>query len=558
MSTYAQTPLGQLQFNHHAGRWYVFDLKPHVSLAFKRVFPKVSVTETRFSLKDTDATRADLQWFMMRYPLETHEHERLEQGAERLRIRAEERERILLPDWNPGKAPGFRENRQPYTFQMQAAKIALDNPSLLLGDDVGLGKTISALATLTMGAPLPAALVVQPHLADQWAARTREFTNLRVHIIKGTKPYDLPQADLYIFKYSNAFGWVDIFATGMFRTFLSDEAQELRKGVASRKGRTATILREHADLSLGLTATPIYNYGDEMFNVMEFIAPGLLGGRDEFIREWCTPIGGNFIVNDPDALGSFLHGSGYYLVRDEDDATVAATMPPLNVLPVEVGWSDSAVEDVNEIARTLAQKVVSGSFVERGQAARELDAFMRMQTGVAKAKYVAAYVDMLLNDCDRVLLAGWHRDVYDIWGAHLNHHNPVLYTGSESAAKKRRNVEAFTKGDARVLMISLRSGSGLDGLQDVCSDVVVGELDWSPQVLRQLYGRLRRPGQRNQVNAHVLHTYGGSDPIMLDAIGVKSDQSRGIIRPGREEAPRDHDRSRVQRLADTILKGEIK
>lgn len=546
---------GKLAFSEQFGTWYVFDLKPHVSMAFKRLFPKVSITETRFTLKDTDATRADLQWFLQRYPLDTEEHGRLREGAERLARKAAERERILLPSWLPGAVPGFRENRQPYLYQTQAAQITLNNPNLLLGDDVGLGKTISALATITMGAPLPAALVVQPHLAQQWADRIEEFTTLRAHIIKGTQPYDLPVADIYIFRYSNVFGWVDIFDTGMFRTFITDEIQELRKGEYTNKGRASSILKAHADVSLGLTATPIYNYGDEMFAVMGFVEPGLLGGRDEFLREWCMASGSNWIVRNPDGLGSFLHESGYYLVRDENDINVAASMPPLNLVQFEVGWDDNAVQDVNEIARVLAQKVVTGHFVERGQAARELDAFMRLQTGVAKARSVAAYVDLLLQDSERVLLAGWHRDVYDIWRAHLARHNPVLYTGTESPAKKRRNVEAFTNGDSRVMMISLRSGSGLDGLQDYCSDVVVGELDWSPQVLKQLYGRLRRPGQRGQVTAHVLHTAGGSDPIMLDVLGLKGDQSRGIIRPGEEAEERERDDTRIQRLAEAILKG---
>src|SRR3546814_8431517 len=84
---------------------------------------------------------------------------------------------------------------------------------------------------------------------------------------------------------------------------------------------------------------------------------------------------------------------------------------------------------------------------------------MRQITGVAKARPVAAYVDMLLREHERVLLTGWHRDVYDIWLSKLWKYNPVLYTGTESKFAKDRNQQRFCTGDSRVMIISDRSRS---------------------------------------------------------------------------------------------------
>src|SRR3546814_19925154 len=106
---------------------------------------------------------------------------------------------------------------------------------------------------------------------------------------------------------------------------------------------------------------------------------------------------------------------------------------------------------------------------------------MRQITGVAKARPVAAYVDMLLREHERVLLTGWHRDVYDIWLSKLWKYNPVLYTGTECKFAKDRNQQRFCTGDSRVMIISNRSGKGLDGLQGYCTEIVKGELDYSPQ-----------------------------------------------------------------------------
>src|SRR3546814_8997139 len=65
----------------------------------------------------------------------------------------------------------------------------------------------------------------------------------------------------------------------------------------TKKGTGAMVLcdtvRAGGGIILGLTATPIYNYGDEMHTVMSYINPDVLGSREEFLREWCTPQGGN-------------------------------------------------------------------------------------------------------------------------------------------------------------------------------------------------------------------------------------------------------------------------
>lgn len=545
---------GQLELDRVARRWRITQLAPHVAIAFKRMFPRVPVTSTEIGISDTDEVRADLHWFMSRYPLDHDEWDELDAAVDRLAYRAAERERILLPTWKPGELQGFKEGKAAYLYQTQAAKIAVANGGMLLGDDVGLGKTISAIAALLFGAPLPAAIVVQPHLAGQWKKRIEEFSSLRVHIIKGRTPYDLPEADVYIFKYSNVAGWVDVIKEGLFRSVVYDEIQELRHGYGTSKGAAAGVLSNRAEFRMGLTATPVYNYGDEMHAVMEFVKPDLLGDWSEFIREWCSS---GRIVSNPDGLGSYLRDTGYFLRRTEDDPTVDASMPPPNILEWEIDHDLAAVEGEQEIARQLAQTVLRGSFAEAGRAARELDMKMRQLTGIAKARAVAAYVALLLKDSPRVLLAGWHREVYDIWRDALAPFNPVMYTGSESAAGKQRSVDAFCGGDSRVMMMSLRSGAGLDGLQYHCNDAVVGELDWSPQVHYQFFGRLRRPGQAKQVNAHYLHTNWGSDPVLLEMLGIKADQSRGINDPGIAPKPRMTDESRLKVLAQHVLAGGV-
>jgi hypothetical protein len=541
---------GDLTFDSETHKWTISNLEPHVAMAFKRLFPKVPKATDVLLLADTDENRADLDWFTIRYPLRHSFTKALAHGAHRIGKRVAERGLILAPEWTPPPFNGFKEGEAPYLYQAQAVQIALNQGALLVGDDVGLGKTETVIAAGVMGAPLPMAIVVKPDLAIQWRRRVERFCHLRPHIIQSRQPYDLPPADIYIFKYSNIGGWSDALKELKFPSVAWDEIQELRHGDSTEKGFASRKLTEFSSFRMATSATPTYNYGDEIHTVMSYVQPDVFGPRDDFTREWC---GGGKIVTNPDALGSFLVDSGYFLRRDENDPSVDRSMPPPNMLDFKIDCDEGAIDKEMDVLRILALKVLEGSFNERGQASRALDMRMRQLTGIGKARYVAAYVKMLLTEYEKVIIAGWHREFHDIILRQLARFNPRLYTGSENAALKDRNVQEFINGDCRAISMSLRSTAGLDGVQKVCWNAVIGELDWSPMVHKQFIGRARRPGQPYQVNGHLLWTDFGSDPPMLEMLGVKSDQSRGIIDPGKAIAPREVDESRVKMLAKYVL-----
>lgn len=91
--------------------------------------------------------------------------------------------------------------------------------------------------------------------------------------------------------------------------------------------------------------------------------------------------------------------------------------------------------------------------------------------------------------------------------------------------------QAFIRKDVNPLIMSLRSGHGVDGLQDVCSVGIVGELDWSPMVLQQCFWRIDREGQRQPVTCFALVTDDGADPPMMEVNGLKAAEASGIVDP---------------------------
>ena len=138
---------------------------------------------------------------------------------------------------------------------------------------------------------------------------------------------------------------------------------------------------------------------------------------------------------------------------------------------------------------------------------------------------------MLIESGEPVVLFGWHRAVYQIWLSKLKQYNPAMYTGSESPTQKAESARRFIEGETPLLIVSVRAGAGLDGLQTRTRIGVVGELDWSPGVIEQNIGRFHRDGQSKGSLVYFLVAEEGSDPIMSEVLGVKREQADGIVNP---------------------------
>ena len=293
----------------HNDKWVLSKLEPHVSIKLKNVFPKVPKTSSGpFKFDNSAEVCADLEWFMSRYPLSISPDHLIElQRNKMLFLETQaEMERIMCPEFIPG-VYSTKEGQTLRPYQAQAVEIFWRTKALLVGDDLGLGKSYVGIASCLRAEQLPAVVVVPTHLVYQWQEKIEAFSNLKVHCIKGTRPYSLPPADVYITKYTCLSGWVDIFAQGFFKTAIFDEIADLRAGTGTAKGQGAKELCNNTEWKLGLSGTPIYNYADEIWNIMSILKSHCLGTRDEFLREWASDRSttAKVIIQNPQALGSY-------------------------------------------------------------------------------------------------------------------------------------------------------------------------------------------------------------------------------------------------------------
>jgi len=197
--------------------------------------------------------------------------------------------------------------------------------------------------------------------------------------------------------------------------------------------------------------------------------------------------------------------------------------------------------------------VVSSTGRDRRHEAGQFDLRLRQMTGVAKARSSAAFARMLVESGTPVVLFGHHHEVYEIWEKELADLKPAFHTGRETPSKKEESLRRFKSGETDIIIMALRSGTGIDDLQYRCQNIVFGELDWSPSLHEQCIRRLDRDGQDWTVRTYYMVSDFGSDPSMLDVLGIKEDQCRGIQDPGEAPVAKQADNSRVQKMAKDFL-----
>lgn len=515
------------------GTW-ALQMEPAVAMRAKRLFTRAIIgVKGRIELGDSHEVCRDLEWFLQRYPLRpvgSESEARLAAGSTAFTAT----EQLVASVISGGttrlkpiiKAP--LKTARPY--QQKAIDLMHARKRYLLTDELGLGKTVTGLLSINTPETLPALVVAPTHLVSRWQTEIAETVpHLSVHVAETRK---VPEgilngelADITIITYSKLDAW-QFALQGRIRAVLADEAQEVRKGRGTNKGSALGNISDAAEYVMGLTATPVYNMGGEIWSVLDIIAQGELGTSSEFGREWGTAVQNGVRVTDPAALGAYLREHGLMFGHTLEE--VGRELPPAVPVYVDADVDDDTMErlrgDAAEMARMILDKATSRK--DRFHAAGELDWKLRQATGLAKAPFTAEYVRTLLTMRQNVVLFGWHRAVYDLWQELLAEFNPVLFTGSETAKQKDAGVAKFTSGESRVLIMSLRSGAGLDGLQHVTQDVVQGELDWSPEVHKQGIGRVRRDGMdvTRSVVVHWVMSNTGSDPVISEMLGLKRQQ----------------------------------
>jgi hypothetical protein len=419
--------------------------------------------------------------------------------------------------------PGFTGTLRPYQERGLAWLSFLGELGLgcILADDMGLGKTVQLLSLVSSSPAGPTLLVCPMSLVGNWQREAAKFTpDLRVHVHHGADRLDgaeltvtLADADLVITTYGVAAKDRVALAETSWARVVCDEAQTI-KNHATRQAQAVRSLP--AATRIALTGTPVENRLSDLWSIMDFTNPGLLGSATSFRKRYAIPVERHA---DPDAVESLRKlTSPFCLRRLKTDKTIISDLPDKQEMKV---WCNLTAEQAS-----LYQATVDDMLSQIEAAADDISRRGLVLATMAKLKQVCNHPAHLLGDrsrlpgrsgklarleeiCDEIVAEGDKAlcfTQYAEFGAMLRPHLaarlgcPVLFLHGGTTKKQRDAMIAEFDGldEPALFLLSLKAGgTGLN--LTAANHVIHVDRWWNPAVEDQATDRAFRIGQRKNV-----------------------------------------------------------
>jgi len=386
----------------------------------------------------------------------------------------------------------------------------------VLADDMGLGKTLQTICSLEKGT-----LVVCPtSVLPNWKAELARFRpNLTVNAYHGPSRA-LTDADVTLTTYAILRLDVEALAQKTWRVVVLDEAQAI-KNPDSQATRAAYRLK--ADFKLAVTGTPLENRLEELWSLMHFTNPGLLGGRGEFNDKFAEKIEGGS-ADATLALRRIL--APFILRRLKKD--VAPELPPRTeaIRFVTLEEKERAVYDAVHAA---TRKEVVSLLQEGGSVLKALEALLRLRQAACHVALVpgqqaktSSKVQALVEALGTAASDGHRALVFSQWTSMLDLIEPELkaaglsFSRLDGSTQNRGEITSqFQSPDGpTVLLMSLKAGG--TGLTLTAADhVFLVDPWWNPSVEAQAADRAHRIGQDKPVFIYRLVAQGTVEERIL-------------------------------------------
>jgi SNF2 family DNA or RNA helicase len=401
----------------------------------------------------------------------------------------------------------------------------------VLADDMGLGKTVQLLAVLWAervehalvrdNSVSPTLLICPMSLVGNWQREAERFTpELTVHVHHGADRLAgaelaaaMAGADLVITTYQTAVRDQAALSEVGWSRVVCDEAQAIKNHL-SQQAKAVRSLRGASRIAL--TGTPVENQLSELWSIMEFVNPGVLGTAKSFRERYAVPI--ERFGSDDAARELRRVTQPFVLRRLKTDKSIISDLPDKQEMKV---WCNLTQEQASLYAATVTDMLsridgASDDITRRGL----------VLATMAKLKQVCNHPAHLLGDGSRLpgrsgklaLLEELCEEIaaegdkalcftqYAEFGRMLQPYLsarigcPVLFLHGGTAKKQRDAMVArFQEADEPVLfLLSLKAGgTGLN--LTAANHVIHVDRWWNPAVEDQATDRAFRIGQRRDV-----------------------------------------------------------
>jgi hypothetical protein len=398
------------------------------------------------------------------------------------------------------------------------ARLADWDAGACLADDMGLGKTLQALALLLHRAEKGPALVICPaSVGANWAAETERFApslniltlrnNHREEVLENLAPFDI-----LIITYGILQSEEDRLSQINWTTVVLDEAHAIKNNQTKTSKAAMTI---KADFRLILTGTPIQNHLGELWNLFNFINPGLLGSLKKYNERFVNPVLKYGSTAEKNLLKKLI--APFILRRTKSN--VLDELPPKTEITKIVELSDEETAFYEALRRQAIENIETSDGPTGQQHLKALAEITKLRLACCNPLLVNKNIDIpssKLNTFVEIvdeLIENKHRAlVFSQFIGHLSivrnklEEKNISYQyldGSTPIDDRAKIVKDFQSGKGDLFLISLKAG-GL-GLNLTAADYVI-HLDpwWNPAIEDQASDRAHRIGQNRPVTIYRL------------------------------------------------------
>jgi len=484
-----------------------------------------------------------IKWISEKYPLEILSKSTWQRKMSAKSIKKPKSTKIeKLSKATPGK----QFQGKLLNFQKEGLDFLLKSSgNALLADEMGLGKTVQTLAYIASEKQALPVLVVSPLVTlTNWQREIERFLSKKSRngrivtdqapsttMIRIGKSENIGTFDFYIINYELLHKRLLDLSKLNIRTLVCDEVQHLRSKTTQKYAAVKKLAAmKSINYRVGLSGTPIYNHGSEIWPIVDILKPGLLGNFKEFCDIYCyLNDKGNAIVLESkrDSLRRDLE-KHIMLRRKKSDV--------LKDLKEKVRYREIIDADGNYYKNEL-NKIWGKLEEEQKNAKTEFDRSAsynraiqseRQVAGIAKLPHVINFVKNIMEIEESVVVFCHHKYIHKLLHESLAEFSPAAIIGGQTDKIRQKSIDDFQNGDTKLMIAGLRAGNlGINLTR--AKYIIFAELDWSPAIHLQAEDRLHRIGQKNTVFAYYLIGNGTLDNHVADILVDKSYEIDSIM-----------------------------
>ena len=431
-------------------------------------------------------------------------------------------------------------------FQKEGLDFLLKSSgNALLADEMGLGKTVQTLAYVSTEKQTFPVLIVAPLVTlKNWEREIEKFLKRKsrngrivesespsVTLIRTGKSKELPKSDMYVINYELLLKRSEDIEKIGIRTIVCDEVHNLR----SKTTQKYRAIKKLAALStvqyrIGLSGTPIYNRGSEIWPIIDILKPGLLGSFKEFCEYFCyVDDKGKAIVLENKRASLRNELQKHVMLRRKKSDVLKELKDKVRYKEVIASDTDFYLEELDKIWKKLEseQKEAQTEFSKSASYHRAIQS-ERQIAGIAKLSHVINFVKNIMEIEESVVVFCHHKVIHKLLHESLQEFSPVSIIGGQSDNLRQDQIDKFQRGESKLMIAGIRAGNvGINLTR--AKYVIFAELDWSPAIHRQAEDRLHRIGQKNTVFAYYLIGNGTLDDHVASILVDKSYEIDAIM-----------------------------